>query len=162
METQKSNQPLSTRLLRLAFILLFIDFIPYKLFAEPIGLYHSFGWYIFLVTSIFCGASFIAGLIALLQEYRISKGKSHGKNGSSSSPKREKIKKQMVRLMIFGFPILVYNTVLLLKFGNDAKLYPQWAAKSFFICQTALLVILIVGGFLLTKYFATLKNEKKN
>jgi len=119
METKKRS--LSQKLLALSFMLLILDLILYKFFGEPLEKYHSFGWYLFLVTTIFCSLYFATFLIALGCEF-VSASKKKRKEPTMT--KREKILKRFDKIEKAGILSAVFLLILTLSLCVGFKVDP--------------------------------------
>ena len=67
---------------------------------------------------------------------------------------KEKIKRIMLGLAIFGFVLIVFNLVLMAIFGSNAKIYLPWAAMGSLISQTITYIVAIVVFILLIIYLS--------
>jgi len=83
----KKEWTLNRKFLAAFFILLVIDFIFYKFFGETRTGPPTLGWYVFLITTIFCGLSVIGWVATFIQEFVSScmkKRKKNKRNGNST------------------------------------------------------------------------------
>ena len=76
--------------------------------------------------------------------------------------KKEKVKMRMIQFAIFGFILMVFNWIIMIKFGTYPAMYPPTIAEIFVIIQTIIYIDGIVVFIFLMKYLSALKNEKKN
>jgi hypothetical protein len=67
---------------------------------------------------------------------------------------KEKIKKLMYKLAIFGFILAGFNLAQIAIYGKDAKAYPEWAALLFVIVQTIIYLDAIIVFILLIRYLS--------
>lgn len=112
METKKSS--LSQKLLVSSFILLFLNFVLYKVFGEPVERYHSFGWYLFLIITILCSLSFAAFWIVFIVEMRsVSKKEIQEKTKMTKREKTFKIWNAIAAGSIFSSIILLILSISL-------------------------------------------------
>ena len=79
-EEQKKKLHLNRKFLIAFFGLLLIDFIFYKVSGEARNGPPSFGWYLFLITTILCGISFLGWIITFILESISSYGKESKNN----------------------------------------------------------------------------------
>jgi len=149
VETKKSNWNLSQKLLALSFILLLVAFVFYKIFGEPPQKYHSLGWYVFLITTLLCGLSFMGFWIAFIAEMIASNKKKH----KIIVAKREDVMKRWdwikIGSIFSAIILLVVIISLSAGFEVDPFRYPFQLSNTneiiIFICEIAMgLSILLI------------------
>jgi hypothetical protein len=133
--------------LRAFFVLLFIDFILYKIFGEVHNGRDSIGWYLFAGTSILCCLSFALFSVAFVCELIASNTK--------------KPRKFPMNLLMWGFVSILFNFSHRWIWGWDTNLYPIWAKISLAIGTLAMLGIMFLFTAMLILYLVALANAEK-
>jgi len=72
--------------------------------------------------------------------------------------KKERIKKILIKLIIFGFILIFFNLAQISIYGRNAEMYSSGAAMLFIVVQTCLLIDFVVVIMLFRAY---LKEPKK-
>lgn len=68
--------------------------------------------------------------------------------------KKEKMKKLITKLAVFGFILIGINLVQMAIYGTDAKAFPESAAILFVVAQTIIYLVAIIEVVLVIKYLS--------